>query len=112
MIARPSEVFCFSPPLGLIFCFHAPFSYISFFFFHFLSFFFIFVPKPRPWLFPVFRSRLTNFIGILSEGLRIAPPSAPVTGVGPPFNIRDQRRGKRETETETQTKKKDANLGL
>ena len=25
-------------------------------------------------------SRLTNFVGILSEGLRIAPPSAPVTG--------------------------------
>ena len=27
-----------------------------------------------------FRSRLTNYVGILSEGLRIAPPSAPVTG--------------------------------
>jgi hypothetical protein len=25
-------------------------------------------------------SRLTNFIGILSQGLRIAPPEAPVTG--------------------------------
>jgi hypothetical protein len=25
-------------------------------------------------------SRTTNFIGILSEGLRIAPPDAPVTG--------------------------------
>lgn len=26
------------------------------------------------------RSRLTNFVGILSEGLRIAPPTAPATG--------------------------------
>ena len=25
-------------------------------------------------------SRLTNFVGILSQGLRIAPPEAPVTG--------------------------------
>lgn len=25
-------------------------------------------------------SRLTNFVGILSQGLRIAPPQAPVTG--------------------------------
>lgn len=25
-------------------------------------------------------SRVTNFVGILSEGLRIAPPEAPVTG--------------------------------
>ena len=25
-------------------------------------------------------SRLTNFVGILSEGLRIAPPEAPVSG--------------------------------
>lgn len=26
-------------------------------------------------------SRLTNFVGILSQGMRIAPPEAPVTGV-------------------------------
>jgi poly [ADP-ribose] polymerase len=25
-------------------------------------------------------SRLSNFVGILSQGLRIAPPEAPVTG--------------------------------
>jgi len=25
-------------------------------------------------------SRVTNFVGILSEGLKVAPPSAPVTG--------------------------------
>lgn len=25
-------------------------------------------------------SRLTNFVGILSQGLRIAPPEAPATG--------------------------------
>ena len=25
-------------------------------------------------------SRLTNWVGILSQGLRIAPPEAPVTG--------------------------------
>ena len=25
-------------------------------------------------------SRLTNWVGILSEGLKIAPPEAPVTG--------------------------------
>jgi len=25
-------------------------------------------------------SRLTNFVGILSQGLRIAPPEAPVSG--------------------------------
>lgn len=25
-------------------------------------------------------SRLTNFVGILGQGLRIAPPEAPVTG--------------------------------
>lgn len=25
-------------------------------------------------------SRLTNFVGILSQGIRIAPPEAPVTG--------------------------------
>ena len=25
-------------------------------------------------------SRLTNYVGILSQGLRIAPPEAPVTG--------------------------------
>jgi poly [ADP-ribose] polymerase 2/3/4 len=25
-------------------------------------------------------SRLTNFVGILSQGLRIAPPEAPITG--------------------------------
>lgn len=25
-------------------------------------------------------SRLTNFVGIMSQGLRIAPPEAPVTG--------------------------------
>jgi poly [ADP-ribose] polymerase len=26
-------------------------------------------------------SRLTNYVGILSQGLRIAPPEAPATGV-------------------------------
>lgn len=31
-------------------------------------------------MFSISGSRLTNFVGILSQGLRIAPPEAPATG--------------------------------
>ena len=31
-------------------------------------------------MFSIAGSRLTNFVGILSQGLRIAPPEAPATG--------------------------------
>lgn len=36
-------------------------------------------------------SRLSNWVGILSQGLRVAPPEAPVTGYMVGWNIKIQK---------------------